>query len=69
MRQLVILNFCFATGMPALSGNASSDPSAQQKYNLFNKALLAAKKTAAYANATEPHNQYAGRYVNVNGLL
>ncbi|MFU7617233.1 hypothetical protein, partial [Klebsiella pneumoniae] len=37
--QLVILNFCFATELPASSGLWSSDPSTQQKFDLFNKAL------------------------------
>ncbi|VUS99967.1 hypothetical protein SB6419_05160 [Klebsiella spallanzanii] len=34
----MILNFCFATELPASSGLWSSDPSTQQKFDLFNKA-------------------------------
>ncbi|WP_380265498.1 hypothetical protein, partial [Klebsiella pneumoniae] len=30
--------FCFATELPASSGLWSSDPSTQQKFDLFNKA-------------------------------
>ncbi|HEJ0262726.1 TPA: VWA domain-containing protein [Klebsiella pneumoniae] len=40
MHQLVILNFCFATELPASSGLWSSDPSTQQKFDLFNKTLF-----------------------------
>ena len=36
----MILNFCFATELPASSGLWNSDPSTQQKFDLFNKAVL-----------------------------
>ncbi|EFE93372.1 hypothetical protein HMPREF0758_4980 [Serratia odorifera DSM 4582] len=39
MDRLVILNFCFATGLPVLLNNAWSDPATQQKFDLFNNAV------------------------------
>ncbi|HAH3065996.1 TPA: hypothetical protein GFY10_13950 [Escherichia coli] len=36
--QWMILNFYFATGRPVLQDDECSDPSTQQKFDLFNKA-------------------------------
>ncbi|EMW13381.1 hypothetical protein ECP02994385_3387 [Escherichia coli P0299438.5] len=38
LRQLVILNFCFAMEQLMLPDDACSAPSTQQKFDLFNKA-------------------------------
>ncbi|MDU3694353.1 hypothetical protein ACMZ52_26615, partial [Klebsiella pneumoniae] len=45
-----ILNFCFATELPASSGLWSSDPSTQQKFDLFNKAEISGN---VYGDAIE----------------
>nr|WP_240322901.1 TerD family protein [Klebsiella variicola] len=59
MHQLVILNFCFATELPASSGLWSSDPSTQQKFDLFNKTgengkVLSDSHFVFYNNTTSP---------------
>ncbi|MFK9211532.1 conjugative transfer protein MobI(A/C) [Escherichia coli] len=48
------MNFCFATELPASSGLWSSDPSTQQKFDLFNKTTWKARNQlisqTTYAN-------------------